>query len=81
MNAVIVASDSAVWTATAVGLTRRYGTVERTFTERDGLPGRNVTALHEDSVGTLWAATTLGVARLDGSRFVPIVTPAGNVWS
>ena len=81
VNAVIVTRDSAVWTATAAGLTRRQGTVERAYTERDGLPGRIVTALHEDTRGTLWAATTLGVARLDGSRFVPIVTPTGDVWS
>ena len=70
-----------MWTATATGLTRRRGTAERTYTERDGLPGRIVTALHEDTQGTLWAATTLGVARLVGQRFVPLATPAGAVWS
>ena len=79
--AVTVTRDGAVWTATATGLTRRRGTAERTYTERDGLPGRIVTALHEDTQGTLWAATTLGVARLVGQRFVPLATPAGAVWS
>ena len=79
--AVTVARDGAVWTATATGLTRRRGTAERTYTERDGLPGRIVTALHEDRLGTLWAATTLGVARLVGQRFVPLSTPAGAFWS
>ena len=70
-----------MWTATATGLTRALGTVERTFTERDGLPGRIATALHEDKQGTLWAATTLGVARLVGQRFVPLAMPAGTAWS
>ena len=79
--AVTVTRDGAVWTATATGLTRRQGTAERTYTERDGLPGRIVTALHEDQQGTLWAATTLGVARLIGSSFIPLSTPVGAVWS
>ena len=79
--AVAVTRDGAVWTATAMGLTRRHDSEERTFTEQDGLPGRIVTALHEDARGTLWAATTLGVARLVGHRFFPLLTTAGTVWS
>ena len=79
--AVTVTRDGAVWTAPATGLTRRFGTTERTYTEQDGLPGRIVTALHEDTHGTLWAATTLWVARLVGQRFVPLATRAGEVWS
>ncbi len=79
--AVAVTRDGAVWTATATGLTRSQGTAERTFTEQDGLPGRIVIALHEDHGGTLWAATTLGVARLVGQRFVPLLTAAGTAWS
>jgi len=81
VTAVTVDRNGAVWTATATGLTRRHGTAERTYTERDGLPGRIVTALHEDTQGFLWAATTLGVARLVGQRFIPLSTPAGTAWS
>ena len=79
--AVAVTRDGAVWAATATGLTRSLGTEQHTFTEQDGLPGRIVTALHEDPSGTLWAATTLGVARLVGSRFLPLLTTAGTLWS
>lgn len=81
VSAVAVTSDGALWTATATGLRRSQGDVERTYTEGDGLPGRIVTSLHEDRHGTLWAATTLGVARLVGSRFVPLPAPVGDPWS
>ena len=43
-----------------------------TYGTEHGLPGRTVTALHEDAAGTLWAATTQGLARFSGTRFVPV---------
>ena len=75
--AVAVTRDGAVWTATAAGLMRELSQTTRTFTERDGLPSPIVTALHEDQRGTLWAATSLGVARLVGERFVALATLPG----
>ncbi|HUR33822.1 MAG TPA: two-component regulator propeller domain-containing protein [Vicinamibacterales bacterium] len=78
--AVAVTRDGATWTATADGAKRQRGDETRTFTERDGLPSRIVTALHEDRNGTLWAATALGVARLIGPRFVPLPLLDRSSW-
>ena len=50
--------------------------VRPTATEQ-GLPGRTVTAWHEDATGTLWAATTQGLARFSGNRFLPVRASGG----
>ncbi len=65
------------WVATSAGLAR-YGTIPFTalaraaakavYTERDGLGGREVSALYQDSEGTLWAgvyAPEAPLARFD----------------
>jgi signal transduction histidine kinase/ligand-binding sensor domain-containing protein len=80
VSAVMVTRDGAVWTSTANGLQRSQGNVRQTFNEGDGLPGRVVMSLHEDRGGTLWASTALGVARLVGSKFVPLPVPADGAW-
>ncbi|MBV8436734.1 MAG: hypothetical protein JOY95_04405, partial [Silvibacterium sp.] len=46
-----------------------------------GLPDR-VQSLFEDDAGTIWATTSKGVVRWDGSRFVPLNgVPGGEVYS
>lgn len=80
--AVVVARDGATWTATADGLKRQRGQETRTFVERDGLPSRIVTSLHEGRDGTLWVATALGIARSVGStRFELLPLSKGPSWS
>jgi signal transduction histidine kinase/ligand-binding sensor domain-containing protein len=67
-----------------------------TYSPAEGLPGGTVTAIARDSTGTMWAATTRGLARLDGGRWEEIgaqfgypggftepvlVDPRGSVWA
>lgn len=42
------------------------------WTETEGLPGRSVWALHEDSAGTVWIGTERGCARLSEGRLVAL---------
>ncbi len=48
-----------------------------TYGTEDGLPGGAVTAIARDSGGTMWAATSRGLARLVGGRWEAIDTAAG----
>ena len=54
-------SRHSLWIAATSGLYRRWpdGSTAR-YTERDGLPGSNVSDLLEDREGHLWAATRAG---------------------
>jgi signal transduction histidine kinase len=75
--AILHTTDGSVWTATGSGLWREQQGVRQRFGVAQGLPGDVITALHEDRNGTLWAATTQGIARASGNRFVPVAfTPA-----
>jgi signal transduction histidine kinase/ligand-binding sensor domain-containing protein len=48
-----------------------------TYGMQDGLPGGTVTAIARDSGGTMWAATTRGLARLVGPRWEKMDTATG----
>jgi signal transduction histidine kinase/ligand-binding sensor domain-containing protein len=48
-----------------------------TYGTQDGLPGGAVTAIARDSGGTMWAATSRGLARLVGGRWEAMDTAAG----
>ena len=63
--------DGSIWTGTAEGLHRQRGEHTQSYGVDQGLPGQIVTSLHEDRAGTLWVATTQGIARFDGNRFTP----------
>lgn len=43
---------------------------QRNWTRADGLPNNQITNLCEDRSGYLWIATSTGLARFDGSRFL-----------
>ncbi len=45
----------------------------------DGLPNESATQVLQDRRGFLWVATRSGLARFDGSNFVP-VEPAGTIY-
>jgi signal transduction histidine kinase/ligand-binding sensor domain-containing protein len=66
---IAVTPDGSVWIANEDRIVRSSNGHRTWFTERDGLPGTRITALHADRRGTLWAATNGGVARYSGSRF------------
>jgi signal transduction histidine kinase/ligand-binding sensor domain-containing protein len=48
-----------------------------TYGTQDGLPGGAVTAIARDSGGTMWAATSRGLARLVGGRWEAMDTVGG----
>ena len=48
-----------------------------TYGQPDGLPAGTVTAIARDSAGTMWAATTRGLARLNGRRWEDVGTGVG----
>lgn len=76
LNGAIVTSMVAdqhdnFWLGGSTGIIRRSPTGQiRRYGVRDGLPDPLVRALWEDRDGNIWAGTNLGIARLDGDRFV-----------
>jgi signal transduction histidine kinase len=47
------------------------------YGEREGLPGGTVQAFAQDGIGTVWMATTRGLKRFDGSRWIDVSTALG----
>ena len=47
------------------------------YSEQDGLPPGSVKSIVQDLEGTIWAGTTSGLARLDGSRWQKLGAEAG----
>jgi ligand-binding sensor domain-containing protein len=68
--------DGSTWIATGEGLLQVGHTAKRRYGAEDGLPGAFVRALFTDVHGTLWVATTRGIARRVGERFEQI--PVGD---
>src|SRR2546427_6745922 len=48
-----------------------------TFGQNEGLPPGSITALARDSGGAIWAATTTGLARFDGTRWRTLGAESG----
>src|SRR2546425_2790397 len=48
-----------------------------TFGQNEGLPPGSITAFARDSGGAIWAATTTGLARFDGTRVRTLGTESG----
>jgi ligand-binding sensor domain-containing protein len=68
--------DGAIWVGTFTnGVARVKGRLITAFGTADGLPGPDVRAVHADRAGVVWAATTRGLARFDGRRFVAAAAP------
>lgn len=65
----------------ALGAAPRPVTAERLpvarFTQADGLAGDSVHDIYQDRAGFLWIATTTGLSRFDGRRFVTYDTRNG----
>lgn len=66
-------------TAISNGQTERYDEAWRLvhFTTESGLPSNHVTGVVETSRGTIWVATSRGLAWYDGFRWHPIDTSLG----
>lgn len=71
IDAIYADPAGAVWFGTDnAGLERYENGRFRSFTAKDGLVGAAVYALYRDHAGTLWVATSRGLCRMEGDRFV-----------
>ena len=75
---IAVTSDGSTWIANDTRIVRLGGGQPVWFTQREGLPGRRITALHADRQGTLWAAADGGLARYAQGRFIWSPFDAGD---
>lgn len=77
VTALQVDGDGALWITTiAPGVTRHHNGTFRAFGEKDGLPRREIGALHCDRHGRLLLAPYRGgLLRREGDRFVPVDLP------
>lgn len=90
---LLAAPDDTLWISTeGQGVTRYADGEFRSFTIADGLPADSVFETWLDSEGVLFARTTGGVARFDGTRFTFVKSleelfqskilyaPSGTIW-
>jgi signal transduction histidine kinase len=66
-----------VWTASGDSLIRFQGDSMVAFGKGQGLAAVPVTAMAEGVDGAVWVGTALGVQRLDGGQFGPVLTRPG----
>jgi signal transduction histidine kinase/ligand-binding sensor domain-containing protein/DNA-binding response OmpR family regulator len=69
--------DGTVWTASGDSLIRFQGDSMVAFGKGQGLAAVPVTAMAEGVDGAVWVGTALGVQRLDGGQFGPVLTRPG----
>ncbi len=68
LDSILLDHAGHLWMGTKAGLVELTETGTRRFTTNDGLPGKHVTAIHEDRNGTIWVGTDNGLARIrDGA--------------
>ena len=59
------------------GVSVLHNGINRNYTPADGLPTGRVQGLARDAHGSIWAATSTGLARFDGSKWERIVLEEG----
>lgn len=78
LTGLLVDRRGRVWLGTqGGGLVVFGGETRRSYGVAEGLPGDEVTALHEDPEGHLWTATTSGIAVWSDERWHPITPRHG----
>src|SRR5437016_12353397 len=74
--------DKTLWIGTFGGGLARYKAGEfQSYSEEDGLPGKFIPALAQDSHGTLWIGTDRGLAELTGGKFTSWPEITGGIIS
>ncbi len=77
-HVLLALPDSSLWIGHfTTGVSVLHGGRIVTYGIEDGLPGGAVTAIARDSGGTMWAATSRGLARLVGRRWEAMDSAAG----
>ena len=68
--------EGSIWIGTYTGGVARLkdGRIEK-FGLAEGVPSPDVRVIFEDRSGTIWASTMFGLARFDGTRFIPVREP------
>ena len=70
VHAILQDNAGNLWVGTqGAGLVERRKDRTISFGTADGLPSGNVSCLYQDTAGVLWAGTSVGLARLQGSRW------------
>ena len=70
--------DTSLWVGHfTAGVSVIHGGRVVSYGTKDGLPGGAVTAIARDSTGTMWAATSRGLARLVGARWQEMDSTVG----
>jgi hypothetical protein len=73
----ILFADGATWFASLAGVSRFQEGQFRSWGESDGLPSELCWSVARGSDGTIWAATSEGLARWDGQTWHPAATATG----
>jgi len=60
------------------GLVGLNNGVSTAYTERDGLPARNIRSIREDADGSLWINTLNGIGRISGGKLAPCTSYRGR---
>jgi signal transduction histidine kinase/ligand-binding sensor domain-containing protein len=77
-NVLLALPDTSLWIGhLTAGVSVFHRGRVLTYGTEDGLPGGAVTAIARDSGGTMWVATSRGLARLVGGRWEAIDTVVG----
>jgi signal transduction histidine kinase/ligand-binding sensor domain-containing protein len=78
INTLLALPDGALWIGYALGgaSVLAHGRIA-SYEAAEGLPAGTVTSLARDSSGTVWAATTRGLARFAAGRWQPVRPESG----
>lgn len=70
VKSIFLDSRGYLWFGTQGGLSRFDGRRFINFTEKEGLPGNDITCIAEDKQGNIWISTYgFGISRYDGQKF------------
>ena len=73
------ARSGVLWLGTGnSGLIGLNNGVSTAYTERDGLPARNIRSIREDADGSLWINTLNGIGRISGGKLAPCTSYRGR---
>ena len=78
VNVIFQDRSGFIWYGTNKGLFRFDGVRQERFTSTDSLPGDDVTAIAQDSLGRIWTGHQNGkIAYLEGTLFRAFAPPEG----
>ena len=71
VKAILQDRSDNLWIGTqGAGLIKIHGQDTNRYGKSEGLPSENIFCLYEDNAGVLWAGTSVGLARFNGSKWM-----------